>query len=115
MKTLTKITARDIHPRLFLSPGAELFDCTGQGHDRFAVDNHASVKTGWVRLLFVSDKYSGQRLVIENRKVNDEQAIVIAQVIKLSKVQTVSLYAIDGTETRIVSATAEKYMKEVFN
>jgi len=114
-KTLNKITSRDIATRLFLSSDGVLFDCTAQGHDRFALQHKASIKTGWIRLVFVSDKYSGQRLVVESKKANESQHYIIAMIISLSKVKTVSLYDVNGDETRIVSATAEKYMNEVNN
>ena len=113
--TLKAITLRDTHTRMFLSPDAELHDCTGQGHTRFALDNDADLKNGWIRIVFMSDKYSGQRLVIEAKTVNDNQAIVIAQIVRLSKVQTTSLYDIKGNETRVIGSSIRRQIAEVYN
>ena len=111
MKT---ITSNDISTRMFLSPLGDIHDCTAQGHERFASDSHASLKKGWIRLVFFSG-YDGQRLVVEAAKVTENQAIAIAQIVRVSKVQTTSLYNAKGDETRVFGSSIKRHIVEVYN
>jgi hypothetical protein len=117
MKALTKNNTKitKYYTRMWLCPGGGIIDCTADGHDMSIKRTGADKRAGWIRLVFIADRYAGKRLVIEGGKPDDGQIETIARVIKLSGVQAVSLYDLCGHETRIVSATAAKYVNEVDN